>query len=125
MNVSSALAFVPTPIAPLYCAFKAAVHSFTQSLRMQLRHTNVTVLELAPPLTKTGLFKGEFSPLEIAPIRPLDVKVLVRKTLRGIANDRVEIRPGLSNLLKLMSRIAPDFVLRQLSKSVAQMDSKP
>ena len=36
MNVSSALAFVPFPIAPTYNATKAALHSFTASLRIQL-----------------------------------------------------------------------------------------
>ena len=39
VNVSSGLAFVPLAIAPVYCAAKAAIHSFTQSLRIQLRNT--------------------------------------------------------------------------------------
>ena len=37
VNVSSGLAFVPFPVAPIYCAAKAGLHSFTQSLRVQLR----------------------------------------------------------------------------------------
>jgi uncharacterized oxidoreductase len=53
VNVSSGLAFVPLPISPVYSAAKAAIHSFTQSLRLQLKHTNITVFELAPPVTET------------------------------------------------------------------------
>jgi uncharacterized oxidoreductase len=41
VNVSSGLAFTPFPISPIYCAAKAGVHSFTQSLRVQLKNTNV------------------------------------------------------------------------------------
>lgn len=55
MTVSSGLAFVPIAITPTYCATKAAIHSWSQSLRHQLRHTNVEVLELAPPYVQTEL----------------------------------------------------------------------
>jgi uncharacterized oxidoreductase len=49
MTVSSGLAFVPMAMTPTYCATKAAIHSYTQSLRYQLRNTSVQVLELIPP----------------------------------------------------------------------------
>jgi uncharacterized oxidoreductase len=60
VNVSSGLAFVPLPSAPIYCAAKAAIHSFTESLRVQLKNTAVVVFELAPPITATSLFRGRF-----------------------------------------------------------------
>lgn len=59
INVSSALAFVPLPATPTYSATKAAVHSFTQSLRVQLEASSVEVIELAPPGVRTTLLGQE------------------------------------------------------------------
>ena len=55
MTVSSGLAFVPMAITPTYCATKAAIHSYTQSLRYQLRGSPVQVLEVIPPYVQTEL----------------------------------------------------------------------
>ena len=55
MTVSSGLAFVPLAFTPTYCATKAAIHSYTQSLRYQLRGSSVQVLELIPPYVQTEL----------------------------------------------------------------------
>ena len=55
INVSSGLAFVPHPISPTYSATKAALHSFTEALRVRLADTPVQVLELVPPAVRTTL----------------------------------------------------------------------
>jgi uncharacterized oxidoreductase len=55
MTVSSGLAFVPMAMTSSYCATKAAIHSYTQSLRYQLKGTSVQVLELIPPYVQTHL----------------------------------------------------------------------
>ncbi len=55
MAVSSGLAFVPLAMTPTYCATKAAIHSYLQSLRYQLKGTSVQVIELVPPWVQTEL----------------------------------------------------------------------
>jgi uncharacterized oxidoreductase len=120
VNVSSGLAVVPLAIAPVYCAAKAAIHSFTQSLRIQLQNTSVAVFELAPPITDTALFRSDLSVDDVG-VKPMDVGVLGQHAIDGIASDRLEIRPGLSNMLKLMSRVAPDFIAGRLGKSTGHI----
>ncbi len=71
INVSSGLAFVPLPMTPTYCAAKAALHSYTESLRAQLAGTGVQVLELIPPGVQTDLMgqaaRGQGMPLKAFP----------------------------------------------------------
>ena len=55
MNVTSALGFVPQAVTPTYSATKAALHSYTQSLRFQLRRESVQVIEIIPPWVQTAL----------------------------------------------------------------------
>jgi len=115
VNVSSGLAFVPFPISPVYSATKAGLHSYTQSLRVQLAGSNVTVVELAPPAVETPLLRNEFD-AEMKGQTVMDVKVLAERAIAGIEAGKLEIRPGLSNALKLMSRIAPQLILNQMAK---------
>lgn len=58
VTVTSGLAFIPLAATPTYNATKAAMHSWTQSLRHQLADTSVEVLELAPPAVATDLMPG-------------------------------------------------------------------
>jgi uncharacterized oxidoreductase len=115
VNVSSGLAFIPFPASPVYCATKAAIHSFTQSLRVQMEGTGVTVVELAPPAVETPLLRGEFAE-EMKEQKGMDAKVLARHAIFGIEKGKLEIRPGLANVLMAMSRIAPKFMLKQMAK---------
>lgn len=111
-------------ISPVYCATKAAIHSFTQSLRIQLKNTNIAVFELGPPITATPLFSDGISINDIG-VKPVDVTTLVKYAVDGLERDRFEIRPCPSNRLKIMSRLAPNFILKQLSKPVDRVLAQP
>ena len=117
VNISSGLAFVPLPVAPVYCSTKAAIHSYSLSLRAQLRNSGIKVFELAPPLTETGMI-GDFNEEAIkgVPIMPLEKMVMA--FLKGFAKDNYEIRIGVANQLWFMSRFFPKFIFSQLSKSL-------
>ncbi len=115
VNVTSGLAFVPFPASPVYSASKAGLHSFTQSLRAQMAGTGVTVVELAPPGVETPLFRTEFAE-EMKKEKGMDVTVLIKKAIGGIEAGRLEIRPGVANVLKIASRVAPQFMFKQMVK---------
>jgi len=68
VTVSSGLAFVPRADTPTYSATKAAIHSWTQSLRHELRETKISVVELAPPLVATDLTPGQSSNARAMPL---------------------------------------------------------
>jgi uncharacterized oxidoreductase len=76
MNVSSGLAFVPLPITPTYNATKAAVHSFTESLRVQLADSAVQVLELIPPAVQTTLL-GQQDDVNAMPLEAYLTEVMM------------------------------------------------
>jgi uncharacterized oxidoreductase len=113
INVSSALAFVPMPSAPIYCATKAAIHSYTQSLRFQLEDTGVEVIEIMPPGVKTELT----AELPEGTISLMATDELVKLTFAALKSGALEIRPGQSQQLALMRRLAPDFINKQLWKA--------
>ena len=95
MNVSSGLAFVPLVLTPTYCATKAAIHSYTQSLRYQLKKTKIEVLELIPPYVATDLMGGKSDPramplakyiaevMSILKLQPTPVEICV-ENVRGL-----------------------------------------
>jgi uncharacterized oxidoreductase len=121
VNISSGLAFVPLPISPVYCATKAGLHSFTLSLRVQLKNTRVKVFEVAPPATATQLLSGTSSTDDLKGVSIMKVEEMVAESIKGLEADRLEIRPGQSNQLKFMSRLAPEFILKQMSRSVDRL----
>ncbi|MBK8197623.1 MAG: SDR family oxidoreductase [Acidobacteria bacterium] len=69
MNVTSGLAFVPLTATPTYSASKAALHSWTQSLRYVLRDTSVEVIEIAPPGVQTELTPGQSKRSQYMPLK--------------------------------------------------------
>src|SRR5438067_13555440 len=101
INVSSALAFVPLPAAPIYSATKAAIHSYTQSLRFQLEDSGVEVIELMPPGVKTDLT----AELAEGGVTVITTDELVKQSFAALKTGAFEIRPGQSKQLAFMRRL--------------------
>jgi uncharacterized oxidoreductase len=118
INMSSALAFVPLPCTPIYCATKAAIHSYTQSLRFQLEDAGVEVIELMPPAVKTNM-TAAFPEAEGPTL--IDPDELVRLCLKSLQAGAREVRPGQANALAFMRRLAPNFINKQLWKAAKKL----
>lgn len=95
VNVSSGLAFVPLSPTPTYCATKAAIHSYTQSLRYQLKDTATEVIELIPPYVATDLMSGASDPRAM-PLGEFIAEVMeILKTQSAVTEICVERVKGL------------------------------
>lgn len=114
VNISSGLAFVPIAKMPIYCATKAAIHSFTTSLRHQLKDTSVRIFEAIPPTTDTELdasFVGE-SEDAYRGISPQEVAAAI---IDGLKEDKQEIIIGQAQGLRKASMQNPEQIFNQLN----------
>jgi uncharacterized oxidoreductase len=115
VNVSSGLCFVPMAVMPVYCATKAAVHSFTQSLRHQLRNTPTKVFEVIPPTVDTELDKGargdrkqedrEIPPGEVA-----------KATMKALESNQYEVTIGMAENLRMGARTNPEQIFQNINR---------
>jgi uncharacterized oxidoreductase len=108
INVSSVVAYVPGSLAT-YSASKAALHSYTQSLRKALENDGVKVFELMPPLVNT-----EFS----APIggeRGIPPAQVAEELLEALTNDLFEIRVGPTEDIYQLHRTSPEEAFKLLN----------
>ncbi|MBU2513568.1 SDR family NAD(P)-dependent oxidoreductase [bacterium] len=110
INVSSILGVVPKDSAPVYCATKAAIHSFSISLRWQLEKTSVKVFDILPPLVDTamtsGRGKGKISPEQ-----------LVEEFWLAFLSDKQEVFIGKAKLLKILTRFLPALAEKIVRKN--------
>ena len=103
MNVSSGLGFIPIASMPVYCATKSAVHSFSVSLRHQLKATSIRVFEVIPPTVNTELDKGARARRGQAD-RGIPAEEVAKATLAGMEKDESEIAVGMAQGLRLGSK---------------------
>ena len=103
INISSGLAFIPIALMPVYCATKAAIHSFTVSLRHQLKNTSVKVFEAIPPTVDTELDQGtrEKRGIKKRGIKPEQVAA---ETLPAIEKNEYEFTIGYADNLRTGSK---------------------
>lgn len=115
VNVSSGLAYVPFAPAPIYSGTKSALHFWTLGIRPQLKPHGIKVIELLPPVVDTPLAHGaDIS--EDDNLKPMPPEKLANLFWKGYTKGVEEITPGISSALKIMSRLAPKFIFKQLNK---------
>ncbi|PAE17424.1 short-chain dehydrogenase [Virgibacillus sp. 7505] len=112
INVTSGLAFTPMAIAPIYSATKAALHSFTMSLRLQLAETEVEVIEVAPPAVNTDLGGVGIHTFG----EPVDA--FAEGIFKGLAEGKEEIGYGTSAKALRMSRDEIDEAVKNIYSRV-------
>ena len=117
INVSSGLAFVPMARYSVYSATKAAIHSWTMSLRQQLRSVGVTVIELVPPYVATEL-GGPSKPVPhpASGRAPMPLDAFIAEAKRELESDGEEL--AIADAKKLVAAASPDA----LKKAFAMMN---
>lgn len=110
--VTSGAAYLPMADAPVYCATKAALHSFTESLRFQLKESAIKVIELVPPTVESDMSAGRFKGGSRF-AQPLKSEDFVKEAIRGLERDTPEIRVGLAGLMYHVARLLPGYAKKQ------------
>ncbi len=110
VNVTSILALTPKRRAPVYCASKAGLASWTVALREQLRPRGVLVMELVPPLVATDM-AGSRTAGTITP------EQMAMAAAVGLQRDREVVRVGKARLAHALHRVAPGMLARKLRDS--------
>lgn len=106
LNVTSGIAYFAFDKAPIYSASKLGLHSYTQTLRKQLRGTSIRVFELAPPRTTKPMFNGsEADNREVDRVPRMPIPQVVAAMIAGMRKNRHTILPGMSKLLRIMGKI--------------------
>lgn len=109
VNITSGLAHVPLSVEPSYCASKAALHSMTQSMRIQFEDKGVKVVEIFYPAVDTPFQKGH------APDNAMQADKAAALALAGLDGKKDEVHVGMARFLYGMSRLMPGRALKILN----------
>ena len=112
VNVSSGLAIAPRAEAPVYCATKAALRSFTMALRYQLRNSSVHVIEVLPPVVETKMTKGHLARGR----RAMTPEACAAEILTAMERNANEANVGMVKLLRAAYSISPALARRIMIK---------
>jgi uncharacterized oxidoreductase len=111
VNVTSVLAFVPLAIAPIYSATKAALHSFTLSLRQQLIDSPISVIEVIPPAVNTDLGGKGLHTFGV------DVDEFTNAIVNQLENGQIEASFGSATESSQASREQLDLIFKRMNGS--------
>ena len=109
INITTGLVYVPRTIYTFYNASKAALHSFTQVLREQLKNENIKIIEVLFPAVDTPWHHGNPPKIAVSP------KKAVTEMLKGITRNNTEIRILKVKLLYFIYRLAPKFAFKKIN----------
>ena len=110
VNITTGLIYAPRAVYPIYNATKAALHSFTQVLRHQIKELPVDVIEVMMPAVATPWHKGNVPKIAIPPAKA------VHEMIEKLESGAKEIRIGGVKILYALSRIAPAFAFRKINQ---------
>jgi uncharacterized oxidoreductase len=114
VNVTSGLAFTPLAMNAVYCATKAALHSYTLSMRFKLRGTSVKVLEVAPPYVQTDLLHGKNDP------NAMPLADYIKQTMELLGTDAEEVLVGGAKMLRANPGPNEGAFVTQFNEMMAQ-----
>ena len=113
LNVTSGLAFVPSAFAPVYGATKAAMHSFTMSLRQNLSKLPIEVIEIIPPAVNTNLGGAGLHDTGVPLAEFADA------VFAGLEKGQQEVAYGFSQKSSQASRAELDQVFEQMNRQMS------
>ena len=109
VNISSGLIFAPKTNSAIYCATKAAIHSYSQSLRNQLIESDILIQEVILPLIDTAMTRGRGT-------NKMSADDAARQIIKGMCNKLPEIYLGKAKLLPFLMRLSPSLVKNIMRK---------
>lgn len=109
INITTGLVYVPRTIYTFYNASKAALHSFTQVLREQLKSEDIKIIEVLFPPVDTPWHDGNPPKIAITPEKA------VLEMLKGISRNKSEIRVSKVKLLYFVYRLTPKFAFKKIN----------
>jgi uncharacterized oxidoreductase len=109
VTITAGMVYVPLVMNPMYNASKAALHSFIVSARVQLKSTNILMIEIAPPMVATKLTEG----MEGKRVSP---GVIANAVINAIKTKKENVLVGQVKSLVFMNKFFPKMMLNLLNK---------
>ncbi len=112
VNVTSGLVYAPLNIQPNYCATKAALHSMTQSMRVQFKELGIKVHEIFYPAVDTPFMEGQ------APDHAIKADIAAAIALKKLDRGKAEIHVKMARTIFWLSRLMPRKSVQLINKAI-------